>query len=80
MAYNISGVAEPGEARLPSAPPGEAAKNRPPESAETRRDKRECRAPQAPLGAKERSGLRLVKRRSTGRTGPQRIKPYQCFS
>jgi len=23
MAYNVSGVAEPGEARLPSAPPGE---------------------------------------------------------
>ena len=37
-------MAEPGEARLPSAPPVEAAQNTPPKTAEYRRDQRERQA------------------------------------
>ena len=43
MAHNVTGITETREAGLPSAPPGEAAQNRPPKPAETRRDKREAK-------------------------------------
>jgi len=59
MALNISGVAEPGEARLPSAPP-ERSVLPSPKPRRIRRDKREAEHRSEPKASEERSGYALL--------------------
>ena len=71
MSLNILGVAEPGEARLPSAPP-ERSVLKLPKTATNPAGKARVPSTAAHEVGEERSGWRLVKRSSTGNTGPNR--------
>ena len=59
MAHNISSIAEPGEARLPSAPPARRALTSP-KPCRGWRDKREAEHRRRPKSAEERSGYALL--------------------
>jgi len=59
MSLNISSIAEPGEARLPSAPPARRVLTSP-KPRRSWRDKREAEHRRRPKSAEERSGYALL--------------------